>query len=77
MSFVAQNLREPKTSPDDITVEHYFYTGSYKIRPHFNLEDFPVNFIKQFVIKIRIVLLFTFHQGYCTSHPRNVDILHR
>jgi len=40
----------------------------YKIRPHFNLEDFPVNFIKQFVIKIRIVLLFTFHQGYCTSH---------
>jgi len=28
-----------------------------------------------FIIKIAVVLLFTFHQEYCLSHTGNVDIL--
>ena len=43
----------------------------------FDFGGFPVNFIKQFVVKIPIVLSFTFHQEYCTLRPGNVDILCR
>jgi len=54
---------------------------------HFNLADFPVNFIKQlfpvsfcvstnFYIEISVVLLLTLHiyQDYCISYHGSVDI---
>jgi len=54
---------------------------------HFNLSDFPVSFIKQFVscyfwclyqiLLSKFLAYITYYQEYCISYHRSVDILCR
>jgi len=86
-------FKQPKEKGEENTVKHYFFHHILILRflMHFNVADFPINFIKatcfpfllvsvpNCIIEIPIVLLFTLHITKKNVYHinGNVDILCR